>query len=189
MDAAALYAFIIANGYFFLFLLLVIEGPVVTYIGGLAASLGYLSFGWLITLAILGSIILDSCFFLLGRYQTKRVRAWAHRKENRKGALEDINKQIVKRPVRTLAYIKLMPYLSVLGFVLAGMSDIKFWRFIMHGTWIGAFYITTFGILGWLSAIPLQALDTAFGWAQLILFLLGAGGIAYWFYYRRYSLE
>ena len=50
-----------------LLILLIIEGPVVTYLGGLAANLGYLDFTLVVVLAIIGSISADAAFFGLGR--------------------------------------------------------------------------------------------------------------------------
>jgi membrane protein DedA with SNARE-associated domain len=189
MEAAVVYSFIIIHGYFFLLLLLIVEGPIVAYLGGLAANFGYLNFPLVILLAIIGSISADTVFFLLGRFRRDWVHDWVKKKKSRQGALTDINEQIVTKPIRTLFYIKLMPYLSVPGFVLAGMSDIKWWRFILHGTWIGAIYISVFAVLGWLSAIPLRTIDNSFGWVQLGLFVVGVVGAAYWFYKKRYNRE
>lgn len=187
LDASSLYALIIANGYLLLLILLIVEGPVVTYLGGLAASLGYLDFGLVVALAIIGSISADAAFFGIGRLGSKRVQRWAHRKQGRKNALADINQQVIEAPIKTLLYIKLMPFLSAPGFVLAGMSDVSFWRFLLYSSVIGAVYITAFAVLGWLSAIPLRAIDSYFGWAQLILFLIGALGGAWWVYHKRYN--
>ncbi len=54
--------------YTFLFPAMVIEGPIVAFIGGFLVSLGYLQFGWVYFFAVLGDLVGDTILYLVGRF-------------------------------------------------------------------------------------------------------------------------
>ena len=64
-------AFTISQSYLFIFIVMVIEGPIITTAASFAASLGYFNIGIIFLLSLLGDLVGDGLHYIIGR--TARV--------------------------------------------------------------------------------------------------------------------
>lgn len=61
------------SGYFFMFIGIIIEGPIVTSSAGFAASLGYFNVWIVLLLSVLGNLIGDIAHYFFGRFFRKKI--------------------------------------------------------------------------------------------------------------------
>jgi membrane protein DedA with SNARE-associated domain len=123
-----------------------IEGPIVSFVAGTLASVGYIN--PYIALAILGArdIIVDTGCWLLGRYaKNLRItqRILAHFSVSNE-AIDSVRNLWNEHGFRTMFISKLSYGISAAFLVVAGMVDIPFRRFFKYGI---AITIFQYGIL------------------------------------------
>lgn len=68
MDAATLIPLLLAYRYWIIFPLAVIEGPMLAFALGILASMGYVSLPIVLGILILGDVLPDTVFYVLGRF-------------------------------------------------------------------------------------------------------------------------
>ena len=73
LDPDALIAFIINYGYWALFVGMVIEGPIITLLGGFLTSLGYFELGWVYLIILIADTIGDTLAYGIGYFGRKKV--------------------------------------------------------------------------------------------------------------------
>jgi membrane protein DedA with SNARE-associated domain len=116
---------VIANGYFFMFVLMLVEGPVVTAAGAFAAALGYFNIWIVFILSILGNFIPDIAYYAIGYWGREKIvekhpRIFGVSKLNM-GKLEHLLK---KHLGKALTIIKLVPAIATPGLIIAGVAKV-----------------------------------------------------------------
>lgn len=123
---------IIANGYPLLFVALLIEGPAVTAAGAFAAALGYLNIYLVLLLSILGNLIPDVIYYLVGFWGHKQfAEKYASRfglTKERIGHLEGLSHN---HAGKMLTIIKIIPFLATPGLIIAGAVRIPLKKYII----------------------------------------------------------
>lgn len=149
---------VIANGYWFLFIAILIEGPVATAAGAFAAALGFMNVYVVFLLSVIGNLIPDIVFYAIGYWGRKQLaERYGHRMgltEKRMKYLEDL---LGHHAGKALTIIKLLPVLPTPGLILAGATRMPirkyaFWSiiiilpsslfFLIVGYYFGAAYAT-----------------------------------------------
>lgn len=119
---------LLANGYWLIFLLMLVEGPVVTAAGAFAAALGYFNLWLVFLLSVLGNLIPDIIYYALGFWGRKKlIDKYGHYLGLSKERVAHLEGLIKNHAVRSLLFIKLTPLLATPGLIMAGAArmDIK----------------------------------------------------------------
>ncbi|HKL24007.1 MAG TPA: VTT domain-containing protein [Candidatus Nanoarchaeia archaeon] len=141
------------HGYFIIFLLMVIEGPIVSAAAAFASSLGYFNLYIIFVLSFFGCFIPDLIYFSIGKTGNKSLIKKLKRKYGEK-RIEKLVRKLHKNKRKTLVAVKLTPFASVPGLILSGLMGIRYKSFIMISMittfFISAVFVTTgyyFGVM------------------------------------------
>ncbi len=123
-------SFVTTHGYFFVFLGMFIEGPLITASASFGSALGYLSLPIIFVLSILGDIVADFLYYGIGyvgrtRLIDKLIGKFGLTRER----LENIEKLLHGHSVKTIVALKLSPLIPAPGFMIVGASRLSFRRF------------------------------------------------------------
>ena len=122
----------IQHGYPLLFVLMLLEGPVVTAAGAFAAALGVFNI-WVITiLSILANLIPDAAYYALGYWGRGQVlEKYGHYFGITKERITLVEDLTHEHSGKALLAIKLIPFLATPGLIVVGASkmDIKKYAF------------------------------------------------------------
>lgn len=118
--------------YLVIFPITVIEGPIITVIGGFLAYLGYLNFYVAIFFLALGDWVGDGLHWVLGRYYSgatwfKKVGKFLGYDEKREIIIEEHFK---RHPGKTVMLAKISHGVGGLVQIAAGMAKMDFWEFM-----------------------------------------------------------
>jgi membrane protein DedA with SNARE-associated domain len=116
------------HGYSLIFVLMLIEGPVVTAAAAFAAALHYLNIWIIFLLSILGNLIPDGIYYAIGYWGRHRlVDHYGHYIGITKERLELTERLIHDHAGKALVTIKMVPFLATPGLIVAGISkmDVK----------------------------------------------------------------
>ena len=122
-----IFSLIQLHGYWVLFLVTIIEGPIATAAGAFAASIGILNLFIVILIAFSGDIIADSFYFFMGKFGRKPiVDKYGSKFGINKDRMKNIEKLLKKHFIKTLAVMKITPMLAPPGIMLIGASKVSF---------------------------------------------------------------
>jgi membrane protein DedA with SNARE-associated domain len=135
-------SFLQTHGYGILFLIMIVEGPIITAAAAYAASLGWLNIWLVFGLSLLGDTISDILHYIIGRYlKQSTVQKWSSFFGIEK-IPSHLDTQFKKYPARSLFLLKLTPPLAQPGMVLAGTFRVPFRTFWLY-TFLGSVIRTT----------------------------------------------
>lgn len=118
-------------GYFILFPLVVIEGPIVTVIAGLAASLGYLNFFITYAVVVVGDVGGDIIYYAIGRFGREGfLEKWGKYIGLRADRVMHVEKHFEKHGNKTLFIGKMTHGIGALFLVAAGLARMAFSKFV-----------------------------------------------------------
>jgi len=128
--ALDLVAPLMTQGYVIIFLLMVVEGPIITALASFAASLGYLDIYIILILSILGNLIPDMVLYLIGRFSRGRaIERFAHKFGLNKNRITKLEIHFKRHASKTIVFTKITPILPVPGLLLAGFAKVPLARF------------------------------------------------------------
>lgn len=147
-----IFDWIIRYGYLFMFLILLVEGPVVTASGALAAALGYFNVYAVFAISFLANFLPDVVYYGLGRWSGQ----WAL---DRYGEQVGIPRRRRDRAAvfiggnlgKWLCFVKTVPLISPPGLAVMGALGIPVRRFIWWDALIVALTSLGFVLLGYFS--------------------------------------
>ena len=143
-------SWLIQYGYFFMFLVLLVEGPVATAAGGFAAALGYFNVFIVFILSFLGNFLPDVLYYGLGHWSGRwaldrygeRLGIPKHRRDR---AAIFIGNNVGK----WLFFVKAVPLISPPGLAVMGALGVPIKRFIWWDIIIVALTSLAFVLLGY----------------------------------------
>ena len=153
--------------------LVIIEGRIVTLLAAVAASVGYMRLPLVMVCAIVGGVVADSLWYLLGYKNAKgsllRYGRWLGLRRHH---LEQLQAEMQVRGPRLLFVAKSLSVLVIPALVAAGMARVPFRRW---------FPIVLVGELLWVTALAVigfQATEVVRGVELGLHYLPLAGGLA-----------
>lgn len=149
---------------------MLIEGPIITYIASFAASLGIFNIFYVFILSSLGNIIGDLVFFFIGRVSKEAAVEKYVNKSNNPSRMSKLRMYLEKNPGKTIAVIKLTPFLPIPGLMLAGASNMKLKKFITYSVIVTMIYSLFMVLLGFYSGV---AFLTIAKYVKYIEYLIG----------------
>ncbi len=136
----ALFHWLIAHAvhvYWFLFLLMLIEGPMVTTVAAFAASWGYFNPVVVFLLAIVGDMVPDALYYFIGYLAHFTIfKKFGHPFRLKPERQEKLEKFLKSHAVQTIIAIKLTPFLPTPGFIFLGSKRLHFGKFMLTCFWV-----------------------------------------------------
>lgn len=124
------FQWVISHGYPIIFLVMCAEGPITTAAAGFAAALGYFNPWAILTISILGDLVPDSVYYLVGYISRgKIIEKIAERFGLTKKRILRIEELLKKHFGKTMVALKLTPVVPTPGFMLVGYLRLSFVRF------------------------------------------------------------
>jgi membrane-associated protein len=172
-------------GYFMMFLMLMIEGPIVNFVSSFASSLGYFNVFLVLPLAILANITADMIYYLMGRYAGKSkfvkkymTRSMSHEK------MEKTKFFLKKNPGKTIVAIKLTPFVPLAGIILIGMAEVPLKKFLSFSMWVDIIMCLVITMLGFYSGALFSMIFRYFEYGLYGLGLLVVLTLLFWIFIK-----
>jgi membrane protein DedA with SNARE-associated domain len=128
---------VLQHGYPLLFIVMLIEGPVVTAAGAFAAALHYMDIWIVLLLSVLANLIPDLVYYAIGYWGRERfINKYGHYIGITPERIATTEKLAAAHSGKSLFMIKMIPLLATPGLILVGATkmDIKkyaFWSIVI----------------------------------------------------------
>lgn len=139
------------HGYLFIFLIMILEGAIITYAAGFAASLGIFNIYIVLLLSILGNILADSIYYFIGRYMNKTLIEKKLINLISQERRDKISEFLKNHAGKTIFALKLTPGVAIPGLIVVGASKVDFLKFLFYSSSISVVYSLTFTLIGFYS--------------------------------------
>lgn len=134
MDSEAIKNVVIgisAHGYWYMFILMLVEGPIVTIAGAFASALGFFNPFIVFLISIPGDLVADVVFYLAGYFlRDSVVDRFVKKFGFGTKQIKKLDLLVDKHAMATLIAIKLSPFLPPPGLMLIGNSKMSFRKYI-----------------------------------------------------------
>jgi len=131
--SAQVVALLIQYKYWILFPISVIEGPIITMIGGALIALGQISALPAYLILILGDLVGDFAYYAMGRFGRHRfIRKWGSRFGLTETRVQAVVDHFEKHPGKTLLFGKMTHAAGMVVLVAAGIANISLWKFLWY---------------------------------------------------------
>lgn len=151
-------------GYFILFPLAAIEGPIVSLIVGFLIYLGYLKFLPSYAILLLGDLIPDTVYYYIGRFGNRRKIM-----EKYGSRLNLIEKLWREHGKKTMFFSKLAYGLSGLFLISAGLVKMPFRKFISYAFPVTLFQYGVIMMIGYFLGHSYQIAERYIQYAYVIV--------------------
>ena len=146
------------SGYAIIFLLMVIEGPIITAAAAFASSFNVFNVYVIFVLSVIGNVAGDLIYYAIGRTGRKMIIDRYFRKLHKIELKKRIERALRTHTGKAMAIIKVIPPLPAPGLIAAGASKISLRRFLFHSLWISFVYSLFFTLLGFYAGFAFNAL-------------------------------
>jgi membrane protein DedA with SNARE-associated domain len=175
---AGVLQFLQTSGYGIMFLLMLVEGPIITYIAAFAASLGIFNIFYVFILSFFGNFIGDLFFFFIGRVSKEKTVENYENKHINPTMMSRLKVYLERNPGKTIAVIKLTPFLPIPGLILTGASKINLKKFVYYSAFINILYSLVMIVLGFYSGVAFLTIAKYVKYAEYliagtVLFVIG----------------
>lgn len=144
-------------GYFILFPLAVVEGPIISVISGLLCATKILNPFIVIPVIVSGDVIGDSFYYSLGRWRSRKalpkmLRNFSPSAEK----MERVNQYFDAHPIKTIFLSKVILGIGLAGLYLAGNAKIPYIKFLIICLCASLFQCSVYLSLGFLFGTAYQ---------------------------------
>jgi membrane protein DedA with SNARE-associated domain len=117
---------VLQHGYFFVFVLMLVEGPVVTAAAAFAAALRYFDIWIVFILSIFANLIPDAIYYAIGYWgRNTFIDKYGHYFGISKQGMKTAERLAEKHSGKSLLVMKLVPLLATPGLILVGATKMK----------------------------------------------------------------
>jgi membrane protein DedA with SNARE-associated domain/rhodanese-related sulfurtransferase len=188
--------FVIRHGYAVLFFWILAEQgalpipslPLLLVCGALTKT-GRLSAAMVLFLGVLACLIADGAWFQLGRSRGKKILGFLCRVAlEPDSCVRQTENGFVSYGVRFLLISKFIPGMNAMAAPLAGSARVGWGQFLLFDSLGAAFFVSSWGTVGYLFGDQLEAIGLVVGRAGFRLFLTivaMTGGWIAWKYFQR----
>ncbi len=162
-------SFLATHGYLILFILILLEGPLVTMLAAFAASQGIMNVYFVFLISTFGNIISDIIVFYVGlsggRFLINRFKSVDPQRRSK------ISHLLHNHPGKTLTVIKIVPGIPVPGILIAGASHLPFSVFFAYSATITSLFSLLLTLIGFYSGVAFGTLFQHFFSVQIFIAL------------------
>jgi membrane protein DedA with SNARE-associated domain len=159
-------------GYWFLFPIAVVEGPIITVIAALLAAEGYLNVFAVFGIVVLGDMVGDLCYYAPGRWGKKYILRWGHYVGVRAEQLNALEERYRSRGGRTILFGKWTHSAGFLFLIAAGAAEMPIVPFLWYNL-IGTLPKSLlFTLIGYFVGYQYNTLNSYLERGSLVIFIL-----------------
>ncbi|MDO8626408.1 MAG: VTT domain-containing protein [Candidatus Magasanikbacteria bacterium] len=182
----AMVAWVLAHGYYLIFLAMLIEGPLVSAAAAFGASLGYFDLWIICALSFLGDIIADLVYYALGYFGlmpliSKFLPAASAARYSR------IKELLTRHGSKSIVIMKYTPLLPLPGFIALGAARFSLKRFLLVGGLATIPRTVIFIIIGYYSGFFFTTYKNYIANAPALFFIIALFFVAAAIIYNRVS--
>ena len=159
------------SSYFILFLLMVVEGPIITAAAAFAASFGFLNVYIILLLSTFGNVVGDLIYYVIGRTGRQMIIDRFF-KNVTKGRIRHIEHALKTHTGKALAAIKIIPSLPAPGLILAGASKVSLRKFLFYSFVISLIYSLFFTLAGFYLGFAFNTIYQYFQRIEMIMLII-----------------
>ncbi len=168
-NSQAILSFIQTQGYFIIFIIMLLEGAIITYVASFASSLGIFNIYLILIISILGSVIADLIYYSIGRFLKNSFLEEKIIKLIKQDKKKEIKEFLKNNLGKTILIIKLVPILPIPGFIIIGNSKSPFKKVILYSVVISLFYSLLFVSLGFFSGLAFNSIYKYIKYSEIIV--------------------
>ncbi len=140
---------ILSYGYLAIFVGVILGGEILLLAAGFLAAQGYFSVYWVIFFATLGVVLIDTIWYLVGRFGGKNIPGRLRKfLIGTKEKSSDANKLLKKHAGKTIFLVRFVYGLRAMVLILAGAIKMNFWKFLILNIAGSIFWSTIMTLLG-----------------------------------------
>jgi len=160
-------------GYPSMFLLMIIEGPIVTILAAFGAKIGFFNMYIVFLLSIFGDVLGDVIFYSIGYYGGEKMLLKA---ENilkiKSSTVEKLKNLFSKHGKKTIVAVKSTTGLCWITFILAGTAKMKFEDFLSSSFLGGIIWSGFLVFVGYFFGYAFQKISLYIKYAGIIIFAI-----------------
>lgn len=175
-------------GYPSLFLIMIIEGPVITIIGAFLASLGFFNIWIIFLLSILGDIVGDIILYALGYFGGSKILSHAERwLRINLVTMEKLRRLFTLHGKKTIFYVKSTTGLCWITFILAGSLKMDFKTFL-RASFLGGIVWSGFLVFsGFFFGYAFEKINAYLKYAGILIAVLAIAFIFFMTLYKKHQ--
>jgi membrane protein DedA with SNARE-associated domain len=166
--------FIQQYGYWILYPLMIIEGPIITLIGGGLAALGILRVEIVFLLSVIGDLTMDIGLYYIGLYGNNRLRKWFVQHKKLELKRKQVRNFFKNHSGKIIFFVKISSGLCYVTFITAGMIRMPLKRFLFFSLIGGILWSGLLTGLGYFYGHLYQEISGKIEQAGLIIIILTA---------------
>jgi membrane protein DedA with SNARE-associated domain len=186
MELATIIALLQQYGYFILFPLACIEGPMLGFVAATLIPLGIFHPLPLFIMLVLADVLPDIGYYFLGRWGSKSPLAQGliHKAGLNAERMEFVRKLWHNHTTKAMLLTKFSYGLSTPLLVIAGLVHLPFRRFVAWSITLAAGQYAVLMVLGYFFGGSLALVEGTFAKVQLVILAAAAVGVGYYFLTR-----
>lgn len=111
--------------------LAILEGPIITVLGGFFAAQGYLNIVIVYVIVIIGDLVGDGIYYAVGRFGGRKlITKYGHYINVTSVQVERIERHFARHTRKTLVFAKLTHALGIVVLIAAGIARVPFGEFL-----------------------------------------------------------
>ena len=174
MESQQVLDFVQQYGYWILYPLSMIEGPLVTLIGGGFVALGVLRFELVLLIAVMGDLTMDFILYYVGFLGGQRLRNFIARHPRIENRRQKLQYFFEKHGGKVIFVVKLTVGLSYITFITAGLIRMPLRKFLFFSFLGGILWSGFLIALGYFYGNLHKTIGQNIGWAGLFI---GSGAL------------
>lgn len=141
---------VLGQGYWFIFLAMLIEGPIVTAAAAFASALGYFNPLFILVLSLVGDLVADIIYYAIGYWgRLNLVERFGYHFGLTTERMKNMEHLMHTHPIKTLLALKLTPILPTPGLMLVGATKMDIKKFTIFSLLITLPKSLAFMIIGY----------------------------------------
>ncbi len=169
MDSQQITQFIQEYGYWILYPLTIIEGPLATLAGGGLAALGLLKIELVFLISIFGDLTMDLILYAIGYFGNQRLRNFIGRHPKIETRRKKLQTFFEKHGGKVIFLVKITVGLSYITFITAGMIRMPLKKFLFFSILGGIIWSSILITIGYFYGNLYRTIGQHIEWASLIV--------------------
>lgn len=186
-DVSGMLELLQMQSYVIVFLLMILEGPIVTAIAAFAASFGLMNIWIILFLSIIGKLIPDVLLYLIGRFgRTGPVERFVNKLGISKSKIKNLERRLREHAGKSIVFVKLVPPFPVPGIILAGFAKVPFKKFFIISLVFNIIASVIFAILGYYFGFAMNSILKYYNMLDYIFVFLAIFAIILYIVYKKF---
>ncbi len=162
--------FLLTNGYFIMFIMMIVEGPIVTMAAAFLASMGYFSLPAVLAVSVIGDLVGDLLWYFLGRkFGLQFVRGPGKYLGMNESMISTMHSFFLTHGGKAIFTVKSTTGLCLITFVAAGIARMNLKKFIFYSLLGGVLWSSTLVAIGYFFGYLYEEVALYISWAGWIV--------------------